>query len=290
MIRVVRTVLLALVLLIAGPALAQTFPAFTGLVVDAAHVLPADRKAALEQKLQALQQETKHQLVVATIPDLQGRDIADYGYRLGRAWGVGLKGADNGAILIVAPNDRRVRIEVGYGLEPILTDAMSSLIIQRAVVPAFKAGDIPGGIDAGADAIAAQLRLPDDQARAKAEAAAAEFDRTHRRGDSGGFPFGVVIWIAIVGFVLLMNLRHRAGRRHFRRGGGGSDWPVWLWAASEIAGEIARNSSRGGGGSSWGGGGGGSDGGGWGGGGWGGGGFSGGGGGDFGGGGASGSW
>jgi uncharacterized protein len=283
MIRALRSLFAALALLIAAPALAQTFPAFTGLVVDAANVLPPEQEAALTAKLQTLQQETKHQLVVATIPDLQGRDIADYGTRLGRAWGVGLKEADNGAILIVAPNERKVRIEVGYGLEPIVTDALSSVIIQNDVLPAFKAGDLAGGINAGADALAAQLRLPDDQARAKAEAAAAEFDRTHRRAGSGGFPLGVIVWVAIVLFVLLMNLRHRAGRRRYRRGGGGSDWPVWLWAAGEIAGEIARNSGRGGG-SGWGGGGGSS------GGGWGGGGFSGGGGGSFGGGGASGSW
>jgi uncharacterized protein len=286
MIRSLRTILsaLALALLLAVPAFGQTFPAFTGLVVDAAGVLQPERKAALERTLQALQQETKHQLVVATIPDLQGRDIADYGYRLGRAWGVGLKDANNGAILIVAPQERKVRIEVGYGLEPVLTDAMSSLIVQRTILPAFKRGDLPGGIEAGVDAIAGQLRLPDDQARAKAEAAAAEFDRSRRRGGTSGFPIGVVVWVAIVGFVLLANLRGRRGRRRYRRGGGG-DWPVWLWAASEIAGEIARGSGRGGG-SGWSGGG--SDGGS--GGGWGGGGFSGGGGGGFGGGGASGSW
>ncbi|WP_420140842.1 TPM domain-containing protein [Sphingomonas sp.] len=273
-----------LALLLAPGAAAQSFPAFTGLVVDAANILPADRKAALETKLQALQQETNHQFVVATIPDLQGRDIADYGYRLGRAWGVGLKDANNGAILIVAPNERKVRVEVGQGLEAVLTDALSSLIIQRAILPRFKDGDMVGGIEAGADQIAAQLRLPDDQARARAAAAAAEYDRTHRARGGGGFPAGLVVWGLIVGFVLLSVLRRgHKGARRYRRGNG--DWPIWLWAASEIASDIARESRGGGGG--FGGWGGGSDGGG---GGWGGGGFTGGGGGGFGGGGSSGSW
>ena len=284
----VVALIVLLSLLLGHPALAQTFPAFTGLVTDAANILPADRKLALEQKLEALQQQTGHQLVVATIPDLQGYEIADYGYRLGRAWGVGLKNADNGAILIVAPTERKVRIEVGYGLEPVLTDALSSVIIQQRILPAFKAGDMAGGVEAGADAIAEQLRLPEDQARAKVAAAAKEFDRTHARRSgqgNGGVPIGAIFWIVIVAAVLLSSIGRRAfgGRRY--RGGGGNNWPVWLWAASEIAGEMSRE--RGGsGGGFFGGGGDSSDGGG----GWGGGGFTGGGGGGFGGGGASGGW
>lgn len=269
---------------LASPAFAQTFPQFTGLVTDAANIIPADRKAALETKLAALKQQTNHQLVVATIPDLQGNDIADYGYKLGRAWGVGLKGADNGLILIIAPNERKVRVEVGYGLEPIVTDALSSVIINQKILPAFKAGDMPGGIEAGADALAQQLSLPDDQAKAKVAAAAAEYDKTHARHSNGrGIPFGVIIWVVIIGFILLSSIGRRGGRRYQQ--GGASNWPIWLWAASE----LVNDGRRGGGfdgGSSWGGSGGGDSGGG----GWGGGGFSGGGGGSFGGGGASGSW
>ena len=276
--------------LLAGPVVAQTFPAFTGLVTDAAHVLPADRKAALEQKLQALQQQTKHQLVVATIPDLQGYDIADYGYRLGRAWGVGLKGADNGAILIVAPKDRKVRVEVGYGLEGVLTDAFSSVVIQQSILPRFKAGDIPGGIEAGADALARQLSLPDDQAQAKAAAAAKQYDQKHARqaGSGGGLPLGLLFWLVLV--VAFLGLRWigrgRGGQAAYRAGsGGGSNWPIWLWAASELMDDHRR------GGGGWSGGGfGGGDGGGGSDGSWGGGGFTGGGGGSFGGGGASGGW
>jgi uncharacterized protein len=283
------TALLLLLLAFAGPAHAQSFPKFTGLVTDAANILPADRKAALEAKLEALQQQTNHQLVVATIPDLQGYDISDYGYRLGRAWGVGLKGADNGAILIVAPNDRKVRVEVGYGLEGVLTDAFSSVVINQQILPRFKAGDVPGGIEAGADAIAQQLSLPDDQAKAKAAAAAQAYNKTHRRasGGNGGFPLGLVFWLVLVAaFVGLRWFGRGAGARTAYRstGGGGSNWPIWLWAASEMMDHGRRHD--GGGGGFFGGGdsGGGSDGG------WGGGGFTGGGGGSFGGGGASGSW
>jgi uncharacterized protein len=291
--RYLSFLLLLLALFAPAAARAQAFPKFAGLVTDAAGVLPADQKAALEAKLQALQQQTNRQLVVATIPDLQGYDIADYGYRLGRAWAVGLKGADNGAILIVAPNERKVRIEVGYGLEPVLTDALSSVIIQTRVIPAFKAGDMPGGIEAGADALVQQLSLPDDLAKAKVAEAVAAYDKTHKRArHGGGAPIGLIFWLVIGGVVVISQLGRRAfgSSRAYRGAGGGSNWPVWLWAASEIASEVSRSGrdrggpwGGGGGGSGWGGGGGG-------GGGWGGGGFTGGGGGSFGGGGSSGSW
>ncbi|MDO6414735.1 TPM domain-containing protein [Sphingomonas sp. BIUV-7] len=277
---------------VASPARAQTFPAFTGLVVDGANLLPADRKATLQAKLEAFQKTTQRQLVVAVIPDLQGYAVEDYGYRLGRSWGVGLKDADNGVILIVAPKEHKVRIEVGRRLEPFLTDAISSVIVRDRIVPAFKANDMPGGIDAGTDAIIAQLSLPDEQAKAQAAKAATEFDRTHKRSSSGdGLPLGLIFWGFVVLFVILAMRRGRSGnaggpwgQRRYKSNDGGHGW-IWLWAASE----ILNSSSRGGGG---GGGflGGGSNGGGGSDGSWGGGGFTGGGGGDFGGGGASGDW
>ena len=109
---------------------ALTFPALTGRVVDDAHVLSPQTQADLTAKLAALEQKTGDQLVVVTVPSLQGDEIEDYGYQLGRAWGLGQKGKNNGAIFIVVPSEHKVRIEVGYGLEPVLTDAMSSVIIQ----------------------------------------------------------------------------------------------------------------------------------------------------------------
>jgi uncharacterized protein len=266
-------------LCMAVPANAQNFPKFTGIVVDAANVIPDDQEAALKAKLEAFQQQTKRQLVVATVPSLEGRDIADYGFRLGRAWGVGLRDVDNGAVLSVAPNARKVRIEVGTGLEPVLTDAYSSVVINSVIIPRFKKGDMPGGIVAGADALIEQLSLPDAEAKARLDAAVAEFDRTHKRSQNDGSGFGFIFWIIFMGFVVLPMFRRGVKGRRFR----GSGWPIVLWS---IANEMERGSRRGGpwGGGGFGGGGGGSSGG------WGGGGFTGGGGGSFGGGGASGSW
>lgn len=267
------------------PASAQTLPKFTGFVVDDANVLPPDVEAALTQKLDQLQKDTKRQVVVATVPSLQGYPIEEFGNALIRGWGVGLKDANNGAILLVAPNDRKVRIEVGYGLEPFLTDAFSSVTINQQVLPRFKAGDIPGGVVAGTDAIVSQLRASPEEQQAKLDAAVKQFDRTNttRRSGSGGFPIALIFWGMVVLFVLLSFARRGKGRRY--RGDGDSGvLPIVLWS---IANEIGREAGRGDGGG-WGGWSGGDGGGG--GGGWGGGGFTGGGGGSGGGGGASGSW
>ena len=159
LIRRLLFVLLALAAVPAAmPAAAQTFPPLSGRVVDAAHLLSADQVAQLDQLSAQVEQASSRQFVVATIPDLQGYPIEDYGYKLGRAWNIGQKGANNGIILIVAPNERKVRIEVGHGLEPIMTDALSSVIINDTILPKFKAGDIPGGIIDGANAIAEQMK------------------------------------------------------------------------------------------------------------------------------------
>jgi uncharacterized protein len=268
--------LFALLALIASPAQAFNFPAFTGLVVDQANIIPADRKAALTQKLEDFQQKTQRQLVVATVSSLEGDEIQDYGYQLGRAWGVGLKGANNGTILLIAPNERKVGIETGYGVEGALTDAYSSVIIHSKILPAFKAGDMPAGIEAGTDAIIEQLSLPDDQAKAKEDAAVAAWNKQHQSG--GGVPAALIFWLIVIAWVVIAGFIRRA--RHGQRYGG-SNWPIWLWAV-----DSALNSRSSG--SGWSSGGGSSDSGG--GGGWGGGGFTGGGGGSFGGGGSSGSW
>ena len=173
-------------------------PKFTGFVVDAANVLPPADEAQLTAQLDMLQQRTGRQLVVATIPSLEGRDIADYGYRLGRAWAVGLKDVDNGAILIVAPADRKVRVEVGYGLEGVLTDAFSSLVINRQILPAFRDGDLPRGVRDGTAALIEQLSLPDAEARAKVDAAVRAQGREGRREAGGdGFPLPLAFWLIV---------------------------------------------------------------------------------------------
>ena len=128
-----------------------TFPALTGRVVDEAGLLSSADKQTLTQQLAALEAKSTDQLVVVTLKSLQGYEIADYGYRLGRAWGIG-QGTrkDNGVLLIVVPDARKVRIEVGRGLEPTLTDATSRLIIENRILPAFRRGDFAAGIMAGA--------------------------------------------------------------------------------------------------------------------------------------------
>ena len=210
--RLIQALLAMLVALLLGvaPAAAQTYPKFTGLVVDAANVLPPATKADLTAKLEALQKDTKRQLVVATIPDLQGREIEEYGVGLGRAWGVGLKDANNGAILFIAPNapkgHRGPRLEVGYSLEPILTDAFAGTMIREKMMPKLtQSGDIAGAMEAGTDAVIAQLRASPEEAKANVDAAAAKFDKVHKRsaaGSGGGIPFGVIMILFVIGFIV----------------------------------------------------------------------------------------
>lgn len=130
-------------------AAAPNFPPLAGRVVDDARILSADTRARLSQILEAFENDTKRQVVVATVADLQGYAIDDYGYQLGRAWGIGEKGKDTGAILIVAPKERQVRIEVGYGLEGELTDALSRQIIEQDILPHFRAGNFDAGVTNG---------------------------------------------------------------------------------------------------------------------------------------------
>ena len=264
-----RALFLSVLALIAAsaPAQAQQFPPLTGPVVDQADVLPPESEARLTQKLVALKQQSQRELVVVTLASLEGYEISDYGYRLGRHWQLGDKQRNDGAILIIAPNERKLRIEVGYGLEPILTDGLSSLIINRQIVPRFKAGDMPGGIEAGTDAIIQQLTLPPDQAQQIA--AKAEFQAEPNTQE---FPLGLMIWLLFffLFFVLPIIRRARRGRRYRSSGIG----PVIVWDVLNAAAHASRSS--GGWGSSGGGGGGGIS--------------FGGGGGSFGGGGASGSW
>jgi uncharacterized protein len=254
-------IVLTAVWLAAGHATAQTFPALTGRVVDEARLLSPDRERQLSERLEALEAETTDQLVVVTVNDLQGYPIEDYGYQLGREWGIGQGETDNGVLLIVAPNERKVRIEVGYGLEPILTDALSARIIHEEILPDFRQAGFESGITRGVDAIINQLTL--DEAEALARAAEAER------------PESVMVWgvLITIGVFLLLGVMgavsasRAPGRRGRRRGDGLT--PILIWAATE----AARSRSSGGSGGGFGGGGG----------------FSGGGG-SFGGGGASGGW
>ena len=229
---------LAAVWLAAGQTTAQTFPALSGRVVDDARLLSPDRERQLTERLEALEAETTDQLVVVTVDDLQGYPIEDYGYRLGRAWGVGQGENDNGVLLIVAPNERKVRIEVGYGLEPILTDALSARIIHEEILPDFRQAGFESGITRGVDAIITQLTL--DEAEALARAADAERPEPT-------MVWGVLITLGVfllLGVIGAISGSRAPGRRGRRRGDGLA--PILIWAATEAA--RSRSSGRSGGG------------------------------------------
>jgi len=130
-----------------------TFPELTGRVVDEAGLLDAADRASLTESLAGLETKTTDQLVVVTLKSLQGTSIEDYGYQLGRRWQIGQKDKNNGVLLIVASAERKVRIEVGYGLEGTLTDALTKVIIENSILPLFKTGDFPGGIKRGVNDI-----------------------------------------------------------------------------------------------------------------------------------------
>ncbi|MBC2655296.1 TPM domain-containing protein [Pseudomonas sp. MSSRFD41] len=129
------------------------FPALSGRVVDDAQLIEPATRARLSDELQAHEQATGEQVVVVTLANLQGASIEDFGYRLGRHWGIGQKDKNNGALLIVARDEHKLRIEVGYGLEDRLTDAQASVIINQVMVPAFKSGQFSKGIDDGVSAM-----------------------------------------------------------------------------------------------------------------------------------------
>jgi uncharacterized protein len=149
---------LAAALLFSLAALAALdFPPLTGRVVDQANIMTPESRSELETKLKDLEDKSGIQLVVATVKSLQGGDIETYANELFRAWKLGQAQKNNGVLLLIAPNEHRVRIEVGYGLEGTLTDALSSVIISSAIVPRFKTGDFSGGISRGVDGIISVL-------------------------------------------------------------------------------------------------------------------------------------
>ena len=205
--------LAALFLLITPVAAAPTFPALTGRVVDQANILSPTVEADLTQKLAALEAGTSRQLVVVTLASLQGYEISDYGYQLGRAWGIGQK---KGALFIIAPQERAVRVEVGYGLEPILTDALSSVIIQSQVLPNFRQGNMEAGVQAGTAALIQQLSLERSEAEARAAAAAKQ-----RGSQQDEIPdwLAMLLILGVFGFMFYQSWAHPG-----RRGGGGGPY------------------------------------------------------------------
>jgi uncharacterized protein len=245
------TALLAFLVLVTPAWAAPKFPALTGRVVDDAGILSSDTKTGLTEKLAALEQKTSRQLVVVTVPSLQGYEISDYGYQLGRAWGIGQAKLNNGILFLVAPNEHKTRIEVGYGLEPIITDAFSSVVIQTQVLPKFRSGDFNGGVVAGANALIEQLSLETSEAEKRAAAAQQQLQR-HDEGGGGLVGFLVILFIFIAisrifgGWGLLPFLFMGGGRGGGYGGGGG-------WSGG--GGGWSGGGGFGGGGGSFGGGG-----------------------------------
>ena len=216
------------------------FPALTGPVVDDAHLLPEDAFNQLSQKLDDYSRANGTQLVVVTLATLSGYSIEDYGYQLGRHWGIGQKGKNNGVLLIVDAGEKQVRIEVGYGLEGTLTDAQSFLIIHNIIVPHFRTGDYAGGITAGSDAILSVLG---------GKPLAAEQRQVQERGGTG------FLMLLVLFFVLLPLLRAMSGRGYGagRMGGG---WLGWLLLGMLSGGGGGRGGGGFGGGGGFSGGGG----------------------------------
>ncbi len=131
----------------------------TGRVVDAAEILSNGEEQKLAASLAEIEKSTQAQLVVVTTPSLEGRSIADYSLMLGRGWGIGSKARNDGLLLVVAPNERQVRIEVGYGLERTVEDPEAAEII-RQIIPHFEQGDLPAGIVRGVELLELELRTP----------------------------------------------------------------------------------------------------------------------------------
>ncbi len=242
---------LALALLWSGPCLAAVldFPPLTGRVVDQAHVLSLPVTQQLTAELAQHEAKTGQQVVVAVVSSLQGQTIEDYGYQLGRAWGIGRQGKDSGAILLVAPAEHKVRIEVGYGLEGTLTDAKSSEIINGIIVPDFKAGDLAKGVVDGTGALLQVLGEQDNAQSLPVVSSQTEGPNVYARNAIAGSGAGIIGPGALF-FIILLVL-------FMRRSGGSGLWlPLGLLASqSWSSGGNQREDSFSGGGGSFGGGG-----------------------------------
>jgi uncharacterized protein len=206
-------IVVTLAALFAGAALAQfNFPALDGRVTDAAHILTPESRAALDAKLKALEDKSSIQLVVATVASLQGGDVESYANGLFRAWKLGDAKKNNGVLFLIAPGDRKMRIEVGYGLESVLTDAVSKVILTLAVAPRFKAGDFAGGVDHGVDAIIETLSTDQSEWTRRAQ---------QENGGATADQIMALLIFALFVFILLNMARNARGGPPGRGGGFG---------------------------------------------------------------------
>ena len=209
---------LAVFCALVAPASAEpTYPNLAGRITDEAGLLTASDKADIESQLASLEQTSTDQLAVVTVKSLEGYSIEDYGIGLARKWGIGQKGKDNGILLIVAPNDRKVRIEVGRRLEPMMTDTMSALIIENAILPKFRRGDFAGGIKDAVRDIKSVLLGDAEEVKQRAQG-----PRTPDNDPT--VMMHLIIWLLILALIIWINYRNMQavgpGGRRIRRNGG----------------------------------------------------------------------
>lgn len=204
-----------LALLLAATALAQpAFPPLTGRVVDEAGILDAALEQRLAGRFEAFERATGNQVVVATLRSLQGRTVEEFANLLHRHWRLGRADEDDGALLVVAPAERKVRIEVGYGLEGVLTDAAAATIVQSLVLPRFRAGDLPGGVEAGAGGILELLR-PEGDGDASPQVPPG-WSGQPRQQAAGGGPSWIFVLLAFLCLILIARTYNRSRREAAR--------------------------------------------------------------------------
>ena len=195
--------------MLAAGAFAQQadVPYLTGRVVDNAEILKPDTRKRLTVTLRQHEQKTTNQIAVLTVPTLHGDSVEEYAVRVFEQWKLGKKGQDNGVLVVVAPQDRRMRIEVGYGLEGVLPDAIAARIIRNVITPRFKGGDHDAGIAQGVDALVAHLEGKETPAAEEAqEARQGEFIKApdmplEEKILFGAFIFGIIGLFTVIGII-----------------------------------------------------------------------------------------
>ena len=219
-------------MLLAAPAFAAGVPPLRGRVNDLAGMLEPDRAAALEQKLARYEADTSHQIVLLAVPSLDGEPIETFSMRVAEAWRPGRKGADDGILVVIAPNDRAARVEVGYGLEGAVPDAVANRILKDTMFPLLREGRMADGVEAGVDALmdAARGEATPEPQRARGGAA--------RRGAPD--PVSVLVFSVVLGSLAAAPLRRGSARPVSALVGGGvAGALVWFVLASAVMTALA---------------------------------------------------
>jgi len=252
-----RTLIVLALALLALPVAAQDLPPRPdGPVYDGANMIDPATEAQLNEELRAYNEATGRAVIVATVPDLGGNTIEGYAVDLFETWGIGGEETDEGALLLVARDDRKIRIEVGYGSTPTLTDATSGRIIRDTITPAFKQEEFSAGIAAGVAQMIEALDMDPATAKAIAEAEAAA--QADRKGERTAATFGgAAVWILLILAFMFIFGRGKKGRKRRRYGAGSAVGDVLLWSAINAAMNSGDGDGWGGGGGGFGGGGGG---------------------------------